>query len=645
VGTYAGVQGQEDYAVAVGSGAGGTNQGLSSVSIGPTSGANEQGQYSVAVGSGSGENGQGNGAVSVGKNAGETTQGDYAIALGENAGRSSQGGGSVAIGRSSGDTSQQSNAVAVGSSAGREDQETNAVAVGYLAGDIAQGTEAVAIGNEAGKGTQRSGAVAIGGESGSVSQGTKSVAIGFESGNGYQGSTSVAVGYQSGQTNQSTASVAVGVRSGQTNQSGSAVAVGNEAGQTSQGISAVAVGKRSGETSQGQAAIAIGDSAGNSLQGAGAIAIGLAAGASNQEAQGVHIKTTDFDMEYLPSTKVLDFTNADGDLDLTVNGVAVGGGGINAPYSRLFIDCLNDPSAPLVKPDGTVTTIGGIGGKLMGRSKYKIPNSFYFETTKESSSNSSALYLMFCPITTNALGDTTDFTKGFGIRFLQTSSENIVSVGTVVGTSLTDRIISVNSATDSFPCNVGDTIGFSVQPDGLDMHIIANNITQGTTLTHTHNDGATNWSNVLLDFSVQMSGISNGSYTLNTGQSEFLGDSQGFPVLDHTPLGVNRSLVTLWEGSKNTPNITNDYIVKGAGNWYITSGSSTPFLVTVSNLQTRHIVEQTTANFIGNTMAVTAVTTQAGMSSMSTIQNDINLSSNQVGLVNIPVTKIEYAPL
>lgn len=138
--------------------------------------------------------------------------------------------------------------------------------------------------------------------------------------------TKVAIGKDAGRLAQGNDSVSIGSQAGKGTQGAGSVAIGGDSGSVSQGISAVALGKGAGRTSQGQAAIAIGDSAGDSLQGAGAIAIGLAAGLSSQEAQGVHIKTTDFDMEYLPSTKVLDFTNSDGDLDLTVNGEAVGGG-------------------------------------------------------------------------------------------------------------------------------------------------------------------------------------------------------------------------------------------------------------------------------------------------------------------------------
>ena len=180
------------------------------------------------------------------------------------------------------------------------------------------------------------------------------VSVGLNSGTTNQGTNSVAIGKDSGQSNQGTGSVAVGYNAGNISQSGTAVAVGNDAGQTSQGISAVALGKGAGRTSQGDYAIAIGDSAGDSLQGAGAIAIGLAAGVSSQEAQGVHIKTTDFDMEYLPSTKGLNFTNANGDLDFTINGEPVGGGGAgDSVAGKTGVVVLNKTDVGLPNVDNT----------------------------------------------------------------------------------------------------------------------------------------------------------------------------------------------------------------------------------------------------------------------------------------------------
>lgn len=323
------------------------------------------------------------------------------------------------------------------------------------------------------------------------------------------------------------------------------------------------------------------------------------------------------------------------------------GGGIKAGYSRLFMDCLNDPSAPLVKPDGTIITLGGIGGKLMGRSKYKIPNSFYFEITKVSSSSSSLLSLLFCPITTTASGDTTDFSKGFGVRFLQTASENTVSLGEAAGTSLTDigRVVTVDNVAQTFACDVGDTVGFSVSPNGFDMTIIAKNITQGTSITYTHNDGATNWSGVTLDLSVLMSGIVNGSYHLNTGQKDFLGNPESFPVLDHVSLGVNRSLVILWSGSKQNPTLIDDYKVRGTGNWFISTGTATPDQLTISNMQERHAVETSSGNFIANTLALKTLTAQPDLASMTYIQTDVNLVSNSVGIQSVNITRVAYTPL
>jgi hypothetical protein len=110
-------------------------------------------------------------------------------------------------------------------------------------------------------------AVAFGKQAGSTSQGSHAVAIGRGAGLQGQGAYSVAVGYLAGNNTQGGDSVAVGVNSGGQLQGGEAVAVGSYAGYTAQGNLSVAVGRGAGENSQGANSVAIGTLAGRTNQG------------------------------------------------------------------------------------------------------------------------------------------------------------------------------------------------------------------------------------------------------------------------------------------------------------------------------------------------------------------------------------------
>ena len=99
------------------------------------------------------------------------------IALGEGAGASNQAYGGVAIGNLTGTVDQGSQAVAVGVSAGRERQGSQATALGRYAGQNDQGISAVAIGNRAGRETQGADAIAIGQLAGETNQAANSIVL------------------------------------------------------------------------------------------------------------------------------------------------------------------------------------------------------------------------------------------------------------------------------------------------------------------------------------------------------------------------------------------------------------------------------------------------------------------------------------
>lgn len=226
------------------------------------------------------------------------------------------------------------NSVRIGTDAGSTNQGTNAIAISRFAGQTDQGFDAIGIGRSAGQFSQGSNAISIGQDAGQFSQGSNAVSIGSGTGERDQGTLATAVGTNAGFDTQGDRATAVGFRSGGSRQGASAVALGDNAGGTDQGASAVSIGPNAGETSQGGSAIAIGASAGQ----------------TNQEANGVHIKTPDFDFEYVPSTKVLAISNLGADLILTLNGVRAG----TATATAAELVDVNDPINTLGKGAGVM---------------------------------------------------------------------------------------------------------------------------------------------------------------------------------------------------------------------------------------------------------------------------------------------------
>jgi hypothetical protein len=86
------------------------------VAIGPGAGQTEQNTYTVAIGYQAGQIGQNTQALAVGYLAGQTSQGNNATAVGPNAGESNQGTQAVAVGYLAGQTNQHDNTVVLNAS-------------------------------------------------------------------------------------------------------------------------------------------------------------------------------------------------------------------------------------------------------------------------------------------------------------------------------------------------------------------------------------------------------------------------------------------------------------------------------------------------------------------------------------------------
>ena len=131
----------------------------------------------IALGLGAGETNQGASAVAVGDEAGKTNQEARAVAIGDNAGATTQGTFAVAVGNRAGAVDQSAKSVAIGYFPGQTNQGGQAVAIGVSAGNLNQGEEAVAIGEFAGMQNQGESAVAIGASAGISSQAANSIVI------------------------------------------------------------------------------------------------------------------------------------------------------------------------------------------------------------------------------------------------------------------------------------------------------------------------------------------------------------------------------------------------------------------------------------------------------------------------------------
>jgi hypothetical protein len=248
--------GQGQYGIAIGYAAGDADQAQDGIAIGRDAGQ-DQDVRSIAIGLGAGASNQGSSAIAIGDSTAGTNQGNYAIAIGEDAAVNGQGQSAIAIGRLAGNTTQGLYGIAIGQSAGSVSQLQNGIAIGNSAGEQSQSIS-IAIGPNAGKFRQAERAIAIG--DGAAwgddfnNQTIEGIAIGYRAATNGQGNHAIAIGALAGGSETGAAqdygAIAIGKQAGMDNQGSASVALGRESGETDQGNFAVAVGFRAGETSQ-----------------------------------------------------------------------------------------------------------------------------------------------------------------------------------------------------------------------------------------------------------------------------------------------------------------------------------------------------------------------------------------------------------
>ena len=141
------------------------------------------------------------------------------LALGLGAGNTNQGVVSIAIGSGAGQQIQQDNAIAIGSQSGYSNQGSYSIGIGHFSGLSNQGSNSVGIGSRAGSTDQGINSVAVGSDAGNVNQGNKTVAIGSFAGSNNQGINSIAIGANAGITNQANNTIILNATGSNLNQS------------------------------------------------------------------------------------------------------------------------------------------------------------------------------------------------------------------------------------------------------------------------------------------------------------------------------------------------------------------------------------------------------------------------------------------
>lgn len=600
---------------------------------------------SVGIGSNSTE-----GSVCLGVNAGGTSTGEDCVNIGKDTGKSSQGGGSVAVGLFAGSTGQSSGGIAVGNGAAQSSQGANGVAVGNGAGRFSQGGSAVSLGPYAGYQNQGIDSVAVGPDAGRSNQSTLSVSVGNEAGKTSQGGGSVAIGNESGKVSQESNSVAIGNSSGREDQEIGAVAIGYQSGDNAQGTKSLAIGYKAGLGTQGANSIALGTEAGRVSQGDRAIAIGENAGHTDQEVDGVHLKTGDFDFEYVPSTKTLDVTNTAGDLGFTVNGSALGGGSTDT-QTPLFFNALrsyiDDPSKVIFEPDGTISLKSTSFAGNVFRANFLLPQKIYYEVTLLSSAPypSSGGGVLFFVSPVNPASGEVDYSNG--VTTSLTSGSTLACGGITSGTTPFDRLFSTTTVSLTF--SEGQTVGISVDPTKASgsVEITLHNLTTDVKEVITQATSADAFKDSFLDFSFRAYGYTPSDtptvHSINTGQNELVGSiPEGFIAPSRVSLVKNTTPVTLWTGTSN--NIDPDeYDVSSLGTFSGVSGTR-GFSVTLSTDDAVSVINtQGSFGFGGILSDKVAVIREDRSISFTTYSTNLTTKNTSINSEDISI--LRYQPL
>ena len=325
IGSGAGQTNQNGFAVAIGLHAGQDTQGTAGVAVGHSAGQYTQGQDAVAVGVAAGENSQGANATAIGNRAGAgytTPQGEYAVAIGALAGYDSQAAYSIAINASGSNLNPSESGLYIdpiraNNATGGNVTVYNTSTKEVVSTDVTINNSGITLAN---------GTTISDGESGLFvdslnaaetsnivfyNTDTKEITYGSlgdvtvvpriannshtwtvsgDTGALYSDAgtyiadsdNSVVIGQNVDLENTNNNRVTIGNGAGQYNQSYGTVAVGEGAGNSNQNFLSVAVGINAGNNNQNNSATAVGHGAGYNYQGTNAVAIGNLSGKDSQ---------------------------------------------------------------------------------------------------------------------------------------------------------------------------------------------------------------------------------------------------------------------------------------------------------------------------------------------------------------------------
>jgi hypothetical protein len=269
--------------VAIGYGAGATNQGGTTVAVGAFAGMDAQGLSAVAIGFNAGQTTQGTKSVAIGMTSGYSLQGNYAVAIGDSAGYTNQGAQAIAIGRFAGLTNQANNTIILNATGANLNATTaNTFIVAPVRNDVANVAQ-VMFYNTTSKEITYGNTISV---AGNISAGNISTrAITLTNGAVIKDNSGFGVSFGEYAGTIAQGAYAVAILGGYDRQGADAIAIGQAAGSQQQGTRAVAIGRTAGQNNQGDYAISIGWAAGTNnqpartiiLNGSGSAVNGIAA--------------------------------------------------------------------------------------------------------------------------------------------------------------------------------------------------------------------------------------------------------------------------------------------------------------------------------------------------------------------------------
>lgn len=281
-----------------------------------------------------------------------------------------------------------------------------------------------------------------------------------------------------------------------------------------------------------------------------------------------------------------------------------GGSDVVSNVSNLFDNSLNQfedlsKGTINISRDSVLTTTPAASSFFTRymRSNYVWSNKLYFEITPIITGNAT-FEMLFSLMNDDGV---TEYNKGVKVSISPDGSANAFALS--AGDTPFNRLTGPPTP---FAINVsqGDVIGFSIDTSketGV-MMVTMNNLTKSLKVTNSVPSSAVTNNNGLDVTAYAVSNVVS-SFDLNFGQKQFIGEiPDGFTPQARAPFVKNMTPVLLWVGDSNGVDestyggsCTGFYLVR-------VIGSSTEFIVQVTDFETDNQSSFTVGNFISNTL-------------------------------------------